>query len=147
MSEKEKLIKILSKYVEEPEKYIMETPAAYLINTSPHELKFNDGTTLLGSVQLAKILKATPKETPLMSLRGGITLVKTDFERSEEGIRLVHEIIEFNKEASKPALLISSIISVQAYHYPVVSPIVTEETSRLPPAQRIVYKNKFNTIL
>ncbi|MEX0569075.1 MAG: hypothetical protein Q6363_007965 [Candidatus Njordarchaeota archaeon] len=125
---------------------VLETDSAYLINTSPHELKFDDGSILLGNVELAKILKAAPKEKVIKTVNT-VTIVKTEFVPEEQGIELVQKIRELNKELSKPVLLISSIISVQAYGYPVVSPITTPETSRLPPAQRVVFKNKFNSVL
>ena len=140
---KEKLLKILAEFgISEPEKVILETDSAYLINTTPHELKFDNGSVLPGSVELAKILKATPKEAPLFTV-GNITIVKTEWEKNNMALKLIEKIKKFNEESDKPALLISSIISVSAYGFPVVSPIA--HNPRAPPNERIMFTNKFNS--
>lgn len=127
--------------------YMIKYAGVLLVNCTPHPLKFNNGITLQGNQKLAEILRAKPVETELRQVMG-IKLVRTDFETTEEGKFLVATIAEHNiRNPDKPVLLISSIISAQAYGFPVVSPIATPETSRKPPNERIVYIDKFNTFL
>lgn len=114
------------------------------VNASPHELKFDNGLYFEGNVELAKVVKASPIETLVGKIKGAegqeILLVKTDFvpEMNETIVKL----LEWAKKNN--VYIISSIISAKAYGLPVISPIVTPETSRLPPAQRIVFSTKFN---
>jgi len=124
--------------------YCIKHGAWLLVNATPHELNFNNGITLQGNLKLAEILKAVPKET-IVKEELGIKFVRTEFEKNEIGELLLNSIREHNKVFPRnQILLISSIISAQAYGFPVVSPITTPETSRKPPAERVVYIDKFN---
>jgi len=124
--------------------YCVKYGAFLLVNATPHFLKFDNGVILEGNQKLAEVLKAKPRET-IVKEELGIVFVKTEFEKEEVGELLVNAIREHNrKNPTSPILLISSIISAQAYGYPVVSPITTPETSRKPPSERIVYIGKFN---
>ena len=124
--------------------YCVKYGGFLLVNATPHELKFNNGITLEGNQELAEILKATPKEE-LVKEELGIRFVRTTFEKNETAELIVSAIKEQNRrKPTSPILLISSIISAQAYGFPVVSPITTPETSRKPPSERIVYIGKFN---
>jgi len=126
------------------EPYALWWNGVTLVNCTPHELKFTNGITLQGNQELADILKAKPVEEEVKQIMG-IRLVRTEFERTKEGELLVTRVRHFNEQyPTKPILLISSIISAQAYGFPVVSPITTPETSRKPPAERVVYIDKFN---
>jgi len=119
-------------------KYVFEINGQKFLNCTPHELKFDNGLTVEGSQELAQLLSAKPVEKAVET-KDGITFVETVFETKDEG-----ELLCFWAEQNG-ILLIGSIISAQAYKYPpVVSPIVTSETARLPPQQRIVFYNKFN---
>lgn len=110
------------------------------INATPHELIFEDGTEVIGSEALAKILTAKPIEREVMK-EGNISYVTTEFEPTKEGIKLVREAEE------RGIKLIGSIVAAEAYKFPVVSPITTEETRRKPPAERRIYKFKWNTFI
>jgi len=110
-----------------------------IINTAPHPINFIDGTTLKGSTTLAGELKARA-ETRKLFERNGISFITTEFKTDERGRRLV----EWARKAGN-VILVSSIISVNAYGYPVVSPVITPETARLPPPQRKAYKDRWNT--
>jgi len=108
------------------------------INCTPHPINFEDGTKIEGSVVCASKLAAKPIEKEVKTVNG-IKIVTTDFKTTKEGEELV-------KEAKKKGyLLISSIIGAQAYKFPVVSPIATPETARLPPEQRKVFLRKWNS--
>ena len=110
-----------------------------IINTAPHPINFIDGTILKGSTTLAGELKARA-ETRKLFERNGISFITTEFKTDEKGRRLV----EWARRAGN-VILVSSIISVNAYGYPVVSPVITPETARLPPPQRKAYKDRWNT--
>ena len=139
---KEELMKILAKYVREPEYVIFDAGSVWLINTSPHELVFEDDSRVDGSRELAEIIKATPEEKKIASI-GDIELVSTKFRTEEKAEELIGEIMVYNEQhPEKPALFVSSIISAQVYGFPVVSPIAVNP--RAPPKERKVYKKKFN---
>jgi hypothetical protein len=110
------------------------------LNATPHELRLDDGQVIPGSVELAKILSARPIEKEVNKIPD-FTIVTTEFVTTPEGRELVKIANEFK------IILIGSIIAAQAYKFPVVSPIATPETSRLPPEQRIVFSRKFNTFI
>jgi len=117
----------------------------YFVNATPHELKFAEKDVKIdGSVFLAKKLSARPVERVVakIGVDEDIKIVTTEFEPTEEGERLAEIARELGIN------LVGSIISAQAYGYPpVVSPITTPETSRLPPPQRKVYLYKWNAYI
>ena len=141
---KGELLSILAEFVPQPEKIVLELEDVFLIDTTPHEIKFEDGTVIPGSTELAKIVKATPKEKEVKTF-GSLKLVTTEFEAFDEALKFIDAIKRFNKTSSKPALIISSLISVNAYGFPVVSPIAVNP--RAPPAERKCFKYKWNTRL
>ena len=110
------------------------------INATPHELIFEDGTKIKGSEVLAKIVSAKPVEREVMK-EGNITYVTTEFEPTREGEEIVAEA------QARGVKIIGSIIAAEAFKFPVVSPISTEETRRKPPAERRIYKFKWNTFV
>jgi len=120
------------------EKSGFEVDGLKFINCTPHPLNLDDGRTIEGNVECAKILTATSEEKIIDAI-GEIKFVTTEFEPSDEGKELAKEAEE------EGYILIGSIISAQAYKYPpVVSPIATPETSRLPPQERKVFSRKWN---
>ena len=116
----------------------VEVGDVVIVNATPHELRFVDGTELAGSTFLARKLSARPVEESVAE-KAKVKIVRTVFQPAPEG----EEVVKLAREAG--VLLAGSIISAQAYGYPpVVSPITTPETSRLPPPQRRVYLDKWN---
>jgi hypothetical protein len=130
--------------LEKFEKKIFEIEDTKFLNCTPHELRLDDGRIIPGEPELAKILTAKAIEVEIeqrlrKDFRGpGITIVTTKFLTNVEGG-------EFCQEAQNSGvLLIGSIIAAQAYKKPVVSPIATPETSRMPSGQRIIQTKKWN---
>jgi len=115
----------------------------FFINATPHVLRFDDGTVLQPNPELAEILTAKPKETKVDEFNG-ITFVRTEFQGTEEGWKLVVAANYFNAHNDIKVIFIGSIIAAQAYRAPVVSPITTPETTRAPPDKKVCFKNKFN---
>jgi len=116
---------------------LFEVSGKKFYNCTPHELKLDDGRVIPGDVSCAKMLKALPQEKTIAEIND-IKIVTTVFKKMPEAQKIIDEA---NKNF---ILLVGSIIAAQVYRKPVVSPITTPETSRLPPNQRIVYSKKWN---
>jgi len=108
------------------------------VNATPHELRFDDGSTVKGNPELAQVLSAGVEEREITRF-AGIVFVSTEFIGLPEGYKLVAKA----RDAGN-VFLIGSIIAAQAYRFPVISPITTPETARKPPDQKVCYKNKWN---
>jgi hypothetical protein len=103
-----------------------------IINGTPHNLKFEDGSILEGNLELAKLLTAIPIERKIDDFR-----VKTIFQSNPKAT-------EYLNNLPYDTFIITSIIGLELNNPRLISPIATPETNRLPPEQRICFKNKFN---
>ena len=110
-----------------------------IINATPHPIKFTDDTTLPPSDILAELLRAeTVREEAFTE--DNMMFVRTKYKKMKKG----KELVDWARKKEK-VLLVSSVISVEAYGYPVVSPVIPPELQRLPPPERKASKNVWNT--
>lgn len=123
---------------EEVEACITTTDKVIILNCTPHPLKFTDGTEIRGHVSLASILSVNRESSDLFMF-GDIKLFKDTLAPTESGLTFKR----FIETMGFPVLLVSSTLSAQVYGIPVVAPMVTSETARLPPNQRICFKTSF----
>lgn len=99
-----------------------------------HKIVFEDGDVLLPNPELAKVISATAVEEKVDEFR-----VKTTFKPNPKAV-------EFLKQQPNNILFLTSIIGLNCYPSKLISPITTPETTRLPPEQKLCYKNKFNCL-
>jgi len=124
---------VLDRFADE----VFEVDGVRFLNCTPHELRLDDGRVVRGNPELARILAARAIERTV-ERRPPVEFVTTTFETTDEGEKLCEEA------AARGIFLVGSIIAAQAYGYPAVSPVTTPETSRKPPAERIVFSTKWN---
>jgi hypothetical protein len=110
-----------------------------VVNATPHEVTF-----LVGGEEIVVVppsgatLKASPNDEVVGSVSGA-ELVRVAFRRSAEGDAELTAI-----RAQHPdALIIGSMISAQAYGFPVVALIAAPGEERLPPTQRRYRADRF----
>jgi len=119
------------------------------VNLTPHKMTFlnpdlaKEGKyvkwfELEGAPELAKKLSAKMLEK-VVSEKSGIEFVDFVYDITPEGEELRNLATELGIH------LISSIISADAYGYPVVSPVLPPELMRAPPEKKMAYPNKFHT--
>jgi len=142
-----KITKAFNLPLREVEGAIFMVDDVVMVNCTPHPLRFQEGGEVQGSVNLAKILSAkviTEKEQKY----GPLVLQSVKYQGTEKGWKLcslAEDLFALLKPRGvKGVLLVGSIISAQTYGWPVVSPVTTPETSRLPPTQRKVYLRRFS---
>jgi len=103
-----------------------------IISGLAHSLKFEDGSILEANPDLAKVIKTTPVEEQVDEFR-----VMTKFAPDPGAVKFLNSLPEFT-------LVVTSIIGLEILNYHLVSPVTTPETTRLPPEQKICFKNKWN---
>ncbi len=89
---------------------------------------------------MVMFFSAEPHETAMFNLGKSIDIVETHFIISSN-INDVRKVLEYCIKNS--ILIIGSIISANAYGYPVVSPVT--KNPRAPPAERVCLSKKFNS--
>ena len=133
---------------------VFEVDDVTFINFTPHELRLDDGRIIAAAPEAqAKLLAATveekiiPEHETMVHPKGlnpdaKIELVTTIFKPSDIGNEVVDDALRAG------VWLVGSIISAKAFAGTcVVSPIVTPETARKPPQERIVFSRKWNYFL
>jgi len=121
---------------------MVQIEGQWFLNCTPHEIRLEDGTVINGSTWFAEKLKATPVQRIIEEIsKSPFEFVETRFSTNE----VADSLVRWAKH--KEIILIGSIIAVNAFGFPVVSPIATPETSRKPPQERICFKFKWNTKL
>ena len=122
-----------------PKELVFRVGECWFVNLTPHELRLSDGRVVPAAPgEVARLLEAKPVEE-VSDMRGDVEFVRTRFERNERGEKLC-----FGASTVEQLYLVGSIISAQAYGFPVVSPVVTPETRRKPPSERIVFARRWN---
>jgi len=116
---------------------IAKIDGAVFVNCTPHYIVFEDGEKVNGYEDLARLLRARVAYRRVR-IHGEIEFVKPFFEVTGEGLKLVDIARNYG------IYLVGSLISAQAYGYPVVSPVVTPETSSKPPEERRCYRKRWN---
>mgnify|MGYP006908340218 CR=1 FL=1 len=115
-----------------------------VINATPHPIRFKmpDGSVEVveSDPEAVKLFAANPVEKVVEpDLQGAtenfssVTFVQTKFERTSGEINIPDD-----------ALVIGSIVSAQAYGFPVVSLVPVPGTERAAPGEKIYLSNKFN---
>lgn len=119
---------------------IFVTPSGVvLINATPHPITFRlDGGEEHILLPSGATLPATPEEE-IALVRQGVTLVRTVFRPSDQGWKELAAILRQYPNA----LVVASIISAQAYGYPVVGLIATPDTARKPVEDRRYRADRF----
>jgi len=114
-----------------------------LINTTPHEIVFENGEILSPAPpELSRLISGKPTEEFITTV-DGIYIVHTTFYPNEDGVKFVEDIKRVSENTGITILLISSMISVNAFGFPVVSPIAVNP--RAPPSERKCFIDKFNS--
>jgi len=119
------------------------------VNLTPHKMTFlnpelSKGGTyvkwfeLEGAPELAKKLSAKMLEKVVKEEKG-IEYVDFVYDITPQGEELRNLATELGIH------LISSIISADAYGYPVVSPVLPPELVRAPPEKKMAYPTRFHT--
>lgn len=126
----------------------------HMISALPHELKFDMSThigVLPGNLELAKVVKATPRKTPMYPIDP--VFVRMDYTLDEAlHLGLCHMKKMASELVGKSVSFVTSMIGVQALtamkmsNYPplLVAPITTTETCRLPNEQKLCYINQWS---
>ena len=112
-----------------------------ILSALAHELRFEDGSVLPANKELAKVLSANRTEGTLPEQKGydGEAFVLTWFKPTEKGLEVIMDLIE--EHSPEKVLIVGSRIAAQVYGFPVVAPIVTKETMRSPPAEKVCRAN------
>ena len=87
---------------------------------------------------MAKLLEAKPIDRLVFRTEDGTEFVEPTFMPEDRGLEMCREACGI-----RGLYLVGSIISARAYGAPVVSPIVTPETRRKPPAERVVFAKRW----
>lgn len=132
----------------------IEIRGTIFISALAHELNFEDGTTLKGNPQLAKVFGAEEvtdweegpevkkaKYEDVIPDEPKLQIKAPRYEPSSDGMRWLRENVH---AASKKTLIVTSIIGQKAFGQGTVSPVVTPETSRNAPKDKIVFKYKWH---
>jgi len=109
-----------------------------VINATPHEVTFLAGETEIVVPPSGATLKADASDE-VVGRVGDAEIVRVAFRRSAEGDAELASI-----RAQHPdALIVGSIISAQAFGYPVVALVAAPGHERLPPNQRRYRADRF----
>lgn len=119
-----------------------------VVNCTPHPLNFlsPEGETVVvpcsvpeGEKTGEAVISASSRE-----VRVSDHLVKTEFLPSEEGLKILDRIEE-TFQGEKNVMVVGSIIAMNAYPGRVVGMIPAPGFERVPPAQKLMSVEKFNT--
>ena len=109
-----------------------------VVNATPHEVTFLVGETEVVVPPSGATLKADASDE-IVGRVGDAEIVRVAFRRSAEGDAELAAI-----RAQRPdALIIGSMISAQAYGFPVVALVAAPGHERLPPNQRRYRADRF----
>lgn len=118
-------------------------PGFELVCALAHPVIFTDDEQVEPSREAAQLVKASMPEEVIFDL-GEVQLVRASPAPDPDSLRLLQEFSQ-----NEPGVrVLSSNLSVMAFRdvLPglVISPITTPETSRLPPAQKRCFRNRWN---
>jgi len=112
-----------------------------VVNATPHEVTFLVEGTEIVVPPSGATLNADPSDE-VAGRVGDVEIVRVAFRRSAEGDAELKAI-----RAQHPdALIIGSIISAQAFGYPVVALVAAPGRERLPPNQRRYRIDRFTVV-
>ena len=119
------------------------------ISALGHPLKFTDGRVLNPNAELAKLLTARAVEKEHLKFED-VSIVTTNFETDKDSIAKLEKVqLEFEQHyPGYKIFFVGSIIATKVNWGTkifVVSPIVTQETLRLPPDQKVCVINRWNS--
>ena len=113
------------------------------VNTTPHSitLQSSDGT-LYSVPPCGKIVNARLEEADNGIHPSGVFLVKTVPKGDEEGSRIIEEIYD---SVGKDAIIIGSMLAVQAYPNLIFGMVPVQGFERVPPDQKRMRTDKFSS--
>ena len=123
----------------------IEIDGTVFISALAHELNFEDGTKLKPNPDLAKDVffaeEITDWNDKVVAENPKLQIKEPGYEPSLEGKKWLQEWVLC---APIKTVVVTSIIGAKAFGGGTVAPVITIETSRKPPHEKIVYKYKWH---
>jgi len=110
------------------------------VNGLPHDLVFDNGYRFKGNPEFAKLIKAESYFTPKFKVEE-IVFGSIEYTKCKETYELIDQI---KKEQKNLRIITSQITTNSIKDNIFVSPVITKETERSPPSEKICYMNKWN---